>query len=422
MSNQNGTHRPGFAAILNAAAAADHGDEAQAWLEESVTVLETALRSYQMVVQTLDFRLTPNAALVRLKGNDGITVERVEKRIPTLLTSWGLEIIAVRAGRGHIMVMIAREVRSVVPTARLWLARDLPATCTDGGATPRYNTSFVIGEREDTGALLYANLAHPFGGQPVSGPHILIAGESGSGKGVLTSNLMLEICATNDPAMAQLVVIDPKSGVDYAWIEKTPHLRQPIVVDQEESLIVYDELMNEMERRYADLLGPTRSRDLDAYNARPDATERLPRIYVVHDEMADWMGDHEYRNEAGAALARLSAKGRAAGIHLILVTQRPDKNAIPGRIKANIANRIALRVSSKVNSNIILDETGAEALLGQGHMLAIVGGVQGGPVYAQAPYLDPWDAEILADSIADDLGADASAPAATAQPPLPLAA
>lgn len=395
---ETGEHRNGFASILRDSVANDDQGNDEEWLGHTVDQLQKALRAYGMQADVLDFRLTPNAALVRFKGNDNITVDRIERRMETLFTTWGIEVIAVRAGRGFITVMASRESRAVVPTGRLWLKRELPETA------PRYNTSFVIGEREDTGGLLYANLAHPFGGQPVSGPHIMIAGESGSGKGVLTANIMLEICATNDPSMAQVVIIDPKGGVDYAWIEKTRHLHRPIVTDQDESVDVYGEIVAEMERRYNELMGPTRSRDIDAYNGRVEESERLPRIYVFHDEMADWMGDHEYRNKVKYELTRLSAKGRAAGIHLILITQRPDKHAIPGQIKANIANKIALRVANKVNSNIIIDSAGAELLMGQGHMMAIVGGIAGGPVYAQSPFLDPWDAELLAESIGDDLG------------------
>lgn len=414
-----GGFHPSVASLLS-----DYRDEgemnhADDWLADTASMLTEALRSYGMKAEVMGKRLTPNAALIHFKGNDHISVDRIEKKRDYLFTTWGLEILAVRPGRGRISVMVKREARHVTQTGRLWHKR----TFID--SAPYYNTSFVIGEREDTGEILYLNLAHAHGGQPVSGPHTLIAGESGGGKGVLAANLIMDICATNAPSMARIHLIDPKGGVDYDWLGQLPHLEGPIVTDMGVSEERYGEILEEMELRYA-MFGPARARDLDAWNDKvlrgeiaTDASgkpaEVLPRIYVVHDELADWMIDDDYRKDTGTMLARLSAKGRAAGIHLILITQRPDKKAIPGMIKANIANKICLRVSNKVNSNLIIDEAGAEELMGAGHMLAIIGGVPGGAQFAQSSYLDPWDAQLLADAIKADCGVAAA-------PPLSLAA
>lgn len=407
----------------------DGGEMAHAgdWLKETSETLRDALRSYSMKADIKATRLTPNAALVLFKGNDNISVDRIEKKRSYLYTTWGLDVSAVRPGKGYIAVMVKRDSRHVTETGLLWQRRKLPETA------PYYNTSFVIGEREDTGEILYVNLSQPFGDQPVSGPHTLIAGESGGGKGVLAANLIMDICATNSPEMAEIHLIDPKAGVDYQWLETMPHLKGDIVTEMEASSQRYVDLMAEMERRYA-LLGAARARDLDAYNARVASGEIttqkvrtkvetsgpveefeesetpatvMPRIYVVHDELADYMIDDGYRKDTGDLIARLAAKGRACGIHLFLVTQRPDKNTIPGKIKANIANRICLRVSSKVNSNLVLDESGGEELMGAGHMLAIIGGVPGGPQFAQSSYMDPWDAQLMAEAIAEDCPAAA---------------
>ena len=400
----------------------DNGEMANAdqWLLETANRLTEALRSYHMKAEVKSTRLTPNAALILYKGNDNISVDRIEKKRSYLYTTWGIDIAAVRPGKGYIAVMVKRDVRHVTETGLLWQRRELAENA------PYYNTSFVVGEREDSGELLYINLTQPFGGQPVSGPHTLIAGESGGGKGVLAANLIMDICATNSPEMAQIHLIDPKAGVDYQWLEHMPHMAGSIVTDMSASSQRYVELVEEMERRY-DLLGGARARDLDSYNDRVRSGEIttetikvldqskgpigeyrneekpatvMPRLYVVHDELADFMIDDDYRKDTGDLIARLAAKGRACGIHLILVTQRPDKKTIPGKIKANIANKICLRVSSKVNSNLILDEAGGEELMGAGHMLAIIGGVPGGPQFAQSSYMDPWDAELMAKEIA----------------------
>jgi len=404
----------------------DGGEMAHAeeWLQETADTLKDALRSYGMKADIKSTRLTPNAALVLFKGNDNISVDRIERKRSYLYTTWGLDILAVRPSKGYIAVMVKRDSRHVTETGLLWQRRQIAETA------PYYNTSFVVGEREDTGEILYLNLSKPFGGQPVSGPHTLIAGESGGGKGVLAANLIMDICATNSPEMARIHLIDPKAGVDYQWLESMPHLAGEIVTEMDGSSQRYVDLVAEMERRYA-MLGGARARDLDTYNERVRTgeietvqvrvkvpgngavnevafedrqAEILPRIYIVHDELADYMIDDDYRKDTGSLIARIAAKGRACGMHLILVTQRPDKHTIPGKIKANIANKICLRVSSKVNSNLVIDEAGAEELMGAGHMLAIIGGVPGGALFAQSSYMDPWDAQLLADSVADDCG------------------
>ena len=392
----SGKFRPGIAEMIEHQPAHEHAAATNQWLEDTVSTLAAGLTSYGMKAECIGARLTPNAALIRFRGNDQMTVDRVERRISTLYTSWGVEIISVRPGRGQIVFMVAREDRVILPTLDIWSRRQLPESA------PIENTSFVIGEREDNGELLYLNVAKPFGGQPVSGPHTLIAGETGGGKGVLTSNIMLDICSTNSPEYARMVVIDPKAGVDYSWIEQTPHLEGGIVTEMGASLTTYGRLVDEMNRRYEEVLAPRRVQNIDVYNQTRGNDPVMPRIYVFHDELADWMTDDEYRKNATEYLTRLSVKGRAAGIHLFLVTQRPDKKAMPGAIKANISNKICLRVSNKVNSNIIIDESGAEALLGQGHMLALIGGLAGGPVFAQAPFLDPGEATVMAMAVGNE--------------------
>ncbi|MBX9876485.1 MAG: hypothetical protein K2X84_16615 [Beijerinckiaceae bacterium] len=418
MTTETGEYNPSVQRLLDDYA--DDGDmpNADRWLAETADTLRDALRSYGMKADILATRLTPNAALVHFKGNDNISVDRIEKKRSYLYTTWGLDISAIRPGKGRVSVMVKRDARHVNQTGLLWKRRQLPATA------PHYNTSFLLGEREDNGEPIYLNLTAPNGGQPVSGPHTLIAGESGGGKGVLAANLIMDICATNSPTMARVHLIDPKAGVDYDWLARLPHLEGGIVTDPTESHGRYGDLIAEMERRYG-MLAEARARDLDAYNRRVESGEVagdiLPRVYVVHDELADWMIDDDYRKEVGEKIARIAAKGRAAGMHLILITQRPDKKSIPGLIKANMANKIALRVSNKVNSNLVIDESGAEELMGAGHMLAIIGGVPGGPQFVQSSYMDPWDAQLIADAIIADT-ATAAAPKQEGQKVVAIAA
>lgn len=373
--------------------------EAAEWLQDTRTRLRQALRGYGLDAEVVGDRLTPNAALVRFKGTDKMTVAEVEKRRGVLLTSHGLDVIGVRPEKGEVVVMVARENRAILDLCESWRRRAFPAT------SPGHNTSFVVGERENDGRLLYLNLGAPFGGQPMHGPHTLIAGETGGGKGVLTRNLILDICATNAPDNARIRMIDPKGGGDYPWLDALPHIDGGLVSTQAEAMEMLRGLVATMEERYARItpLAP----NIDRYNARVPPAQRLPRIYLFHDELGDWMADKdhaEYRAAVESYVVRLASKARAAGIHLFLITQRPDKDALPGQVKANMNNKICLRVSSQTNSRIVLDEGGAEALLGNGHFAAKLANEkpsnQSSLVFGQAPFMDDDEARGLAHAIA----------------------
>jgi DNA segregation ATPase FtsK/SpoIIIE, S-DNA-T family len=195
--------------------------------------------------------------------------------------------------------------------------------------------------------------------------------------------------------------------IGYPWIERLPHLDGGLVTSQEAAMETFKDLVAEIEDRYARITGKA-TPNIDRYNAKVPADQRLPRIYLFHDEMGDWMADKdnkEYREAVESYVARLGMKARAAGIHLFLITQRPDAAALPGPLKANMNNKICLRVSSQTNSRIVLDENGAERLLGSGHLVAKLANErpsnQSSLIYAQAPFLDDDDAFDLAGAIAE---------------------
>jgi S-DNA-T family DNA segregation ATPase FtsK/SpoIIIE len=391
---------PSVERFVDGRAASQSDAAGEAWLAETEKRLRVALRGYSLDADIVESRLTPNAALVRFKGTDRMTVSEVERKREVLLTSHRLDVIGVRPEKGEVAVMVARETRAVLDLCSLWQRRQLLDT------VPTENTSFLLGEREIDGSLLYLNLGGPFAGQPQHGPHTLIAGETGGGKGVLTRNLILDICATNSPDNARIRMIDPKSGGDYPWIERLPHLDGGLVSSQEEAQETLRNLVDEMERRYAIITKVTSN--IDRYNAKVSPAQRLPRIYLFHDELGDWMADkdHEdYREAVESYIVRLASKARAAGIHLFLITQRPDKDALPGQVKANMNNKVCLRVSSQTNSRIVLDENGAETLLGNGHFAAKLANErpsnQTSLILAQAPFLDDDAAFDLADAIRD---------------------
>ena len=340
-----------------------------AWLAETWRRLKRAMTGYGMTAECVERRLTPNGALIRLKGSNSLTIPMIEKKREEFLTSHAIEIVSIRPAPGEILVMVKREDRRILPLGATMLARELPATA------PLANDHLLLGAKEDDGELMYLNLDGEFGGFAEHGPHTLIAGTTGSGKGVLVQLLLLDLLATNSPEAARIRLIDPKHAADYAWIRGAPHLDGDVVTDQDGAIATLKDTVAVMEERYQRIVDAGCAK-ISEYNAICAPHERLPRLFVFHDELADWIEDKdnpEYRAAIESYVVRLVSKARAAGIHLVLITQRPDREALPPKIKANMNNKLCLRVESRVNSQIVLDEPGAELLLGKGHLAAKLG-------------------------------------------------
>lgn len=365
--------------------------ESQKWLKNTVSQLQKALRGYDMTAEFVDARLTPNAGLVRLKGSDDLTVPKVEKRRQELLTSHAIDVINVLAAPMEVIIMVKRPHRTILGLKDLWNQRELPETA------PFSNTSLLLGACEADGRILYLNVGNEFGGFQPHGPHTLIAGETGSGKGVLVQSLLLDICATNSPENARIRMIDPKAGIDFPWLRNMPHLDGDLITDRDQAVIALEELVAEMERRNR-LLAEAGVTKLDQFNKKVTMEERLPRIWLFHDELADWMMMSDYRDAVELNANRLGVKARAAGINLVLITQRPDKDALPMQLRANLTNRLVLKVADKRNSILVLDEPGAEHLLGRGHLAAKLSG-EGKVILAQVPFIHEDEIFDLADKI-----------------------
>ena len=200
-------------------------------------------------------------------------------------------------------------------------------------------------------------------------PHLLIAGSTGSGKSVCVNSIILSILYKRSPQEVKMILVDPKI-VELKLYNDIPHLLTPVITEPNKALQSLQYCLCEMERRYA-LLDGLGVRDIINYNKRVEerhiATEKLPYIVVIIDEFADLMATTG--KELESTIARLCAMSRAVGIHLVLATQRPSIDVITGLIKANIPTRIAFMVASKMDSRIIIDQVGAEKLLGRGDML-----------------------------------------------------
>jgi DNA segregation ATPase FtsK/SpoIIIE, S-DNA-T family len=354
-------------------------NESEEWLREVERKLKTALLSYNLQAKVLGNRLTPNSAIIRLKGSDNLRVEDIERKRSELLTTHALEILNIIAQPGEIGVFIARPERQIIHLKDLWKQRKVKQIL------PGMNMNFLVGVKEVDGDLLYLNLGGPFEGLQQHAPHTLIAGATGSGKSILIQNLILDICATNTEDMAHVYLIDPKFGVDYQNLEDLPHLKQGIIIDQDIAASTLESLVSEMESRYLKFRD-NRVPNIKEYNKKSPNGEKLPLIFLIHDEFADWMLIDEYKSTVSATVQRLGVKARAAGIHLIFAAQRPDKDALPIQLRDNLGNRLILKVESAGTSEIALGEKGAERLLNNGHLLARLSG-ESDLIFGQVPYL-----------------------------------
>jgi S-DNA-T family DNA segregation ATPase FtsK/SpoIIIE len=225
---------------------------------------------------------------------------------------------------------------------------------------------------QSTGNLLAMPIGSDVSGQPIVGdlsrmPHVLIAGATGSGKSVCVNALLAGFMLRNTPDQLRMVLIDPKR-VEMSMYKDLPHLLVPVVTESDHAVAALRWAVTEMENRYK-LFASHSVRNIAGFNARaPEiGLEAVPYIIIVIDELADLM--MVAGNEVEELICRVAQLARAVGIHLIVATQRPSADIITGLIKANIPSRIAFAVSSGIDSRVVLDETGAEKLLGRGDML-----------------------------------------------------
>jgi S-DNA-T family DNA segregation ATPase FtsK/SpoIIIE len=355
------------------------------WLKQTAFSARSALQQLQLQDKLIDSALTPNSALLKFAGNANLTVEQVLKKRSELLTTYGLNVISVRPEPGAVLIAVERPKRQTIDIRSLWAGWS-PASNGWG------NQELMIAVQENSGAPLFLSPGKDHA------PHTLIAGSTGSGKSVLMQNIVMGIAATNTPEQAKIVLIDPKQGVDYFAFDRLVHMDGGVIDDQISATQRLEELVVEMDQRYI-LFKETRVSNLAAYNAKVSVSNRLPVIWLIHDEFAEWMLTEDYREAVSAIVQRLGVKARAAGIYLIFAAQRPDANVMPMQLRSNLGNRLILRVDSEGTSEIALGDKGAERLLGKGHLLAKLEGERG-LIYAQVPFVDTAFIETLVERIA----------------------
>jgi S-DNA-T family DNA segregation ATPase FtsK/SpoIIIE len=390
-------------------------------LDRTVQKVGSALLSYGLQAKVLGQRLTPNAALVHLmsfdsqpgsentfftevyavqlpdlkvktyQGSDRLRANDVEHRREELLTTHGLPIANVLAEPGQVVVAVTRPQRQVVHLVDVWRNRTVDG---DGG---RSNRRLVLGVRESNGDTLFLQPGESHA------PHTLIAGTTGSGKSILLQNLLLDIAATNDCSAAKIVLIDPKQGADYLELQGLPHIVGGITVTQDAAQQALEGAVAEMERRYV-LFRRAGVANLGRYNAKVQTSERLPVLWVVHDEFAVWMLTDDYKDMVSSIVQRLGVMARAAGIFLIFAAQRPEDRVMPLQLRDNLGNRLVLRVESPGTSRIALGEEGAERLLGLGHLAARLPD-EDRTILAQVPILRTEEIAEVVQSIREDSSA-----------------
>lgn len=290
----------------------------------------------------------PRVTRYELRLGSGVKVGKVsnlQQDIAYALAATEVRILAPIPGKSAVGVE--------VPNTR-------PAKVTLGDIFEEYpeaeDWALPVGLGKDiSGRAVFMNLAEM--------PHLLVAGTTGSGKSVMINSLLTSLLLTTDPRQVKMVLIDPKR-VEMAPFARIPHLITPVVTDVKKAANALTWAVTEMERRY-EVLEKMGVRSLDGYNARAETP--MPYVVVVIDELADLMMTAASKVED--AVIRIAQKARAVGIHLVVATQRPSVDVITGMIKANVPSRIAFAVSSQVDSRVILDTPGAEALLGMGDML-----------------------------------------------------
>ena len=227
-------------------------------------------------------------------------------------------------------------------------------------------------------------------------PHLLIAGTTGSGKSVGINAMILSLLYKNSPDQLRLLMIDPKM-LEFSIYNDIPHLLTPVITKPKQAIVALNNMVHEMERRY-ELMSETRTKNIENYNEKVKKIggEHFPYIVVIIDELADLMMTSG--KDVEHSIARLAQMARASGIHLIVATQRPSVDVVTGLIKANLPSRISYRVGQKVDSKIILDQMGAESLLGKGDMLFTPPGATG-LVRLHAPWSTEEEIEKIVDFI-----------------------
>ncbi len=357
--------------------------------KEASLNLQSTLREFNIEAEVTAIRKGPVVTMFEILPAPGVNLNKIrslQDNIALRLAAKSVRIVAPIPGKRAVGIEIPNKKRAIV-SFRECIEEDRPEW-------KKMQIPAVLG-KDIEGVTQIMDLAKT--------PHLLIAGATGAGKSVCVNSMILSILYKRSPNEVKMILIDPKI-VELSLYNGIGHLLTPVITEPKAAMQALNYCICEMERRYAVLKGMG-CREIIGYNQKIKeqhiATEKLPYIIIVIDEFADLMATAGKQMEA--AIARLAAKSRAVGIHLVLATQRPSVDVITGLIKANIPSRIAFMVASRTDSNIIIDKTGAEKLLGKGDML-YSSATDPFPIRIQGTFVSDQEVENVVDAVKDCWG------------------
>ena len=326
------------------------------------------IRTYSgPVVTTFEFKPAPNVAVRKILNlQDDLAMALRAQTIRIQAPIPGKDVVGIEIPNSDIETIYLREVLE--------------------------SEIFSTAKSELTIALGKDIVGAPFVTDLKKLPHLLIAGTTGSGKSVGINAMLLSLLYRNSPQTLRLIMIDPKM-LEFSMYEGIPHLLTPVITEAKKAVNVLENLVSEMERRYK-LMAASKTKNIESYNAKmkEQGEASLPFIVVIIDELDDLMMTSG--KDVEFSIARLAQMARASGIHLIVATQRPSVDVVTGLIKANLPSRISYRVGQKIDSKVILDQLGAESLLGRGDMLFTPPGSPG-LVRLHAPFASEAEIETI---------------------------
>ena len=352
-------------------------------IKVNANALMDTLKSFGVRIQEITYSRGPTITRYELKPDVGVRIRSIANLVDDIalsLATTGVRIEAPIPNKAAVGIEVPNKTASTVGLRSLIDSREF----------------------EEKKSILTAALGKDVGGNSVyfdigKMPHMLIAGTTGSGKSVCINCIIMSILYKASPRDVKLILIDPKK-VEFQPFRSIPHLYAPIVTDPKKAAGALASAVAEMERRF-ELIESVGAKNISGYNeltANDPSKEYLPYIVIIIDELADLM--MTAADDVETAICRIAQKARAAGIHLIVGTQRPSVDVVTGLIKANIPSRIAFTVASQVDSKTILDTAGADKLIGRGDMLfAPIGSTK--PMRVQGAFIDDREVERIVDFI-----------------------
>lgn len=380
----------------------DRGKPETGDIKANANIIKRTLQNFGITVEMDEISIGPSVTRYALKPAEGVKLSRIvalNNDLALALAAHPIRIEAPIPGKSLVGIEVPNTAKTTVGLATLLSSSDYQNS----------DKPLLMSLGKDiAGKAHFSNLA--------KAPHMLIAGATGSGKSVTIHASITSLLYRNSPENLKFIMIDPKR-VELTMYNKIPHLLTPVITEPKKAILALKWAAKEMSRRY-DLLEQKTSRDIDSYHknvlgpalekfkqdGKPEDAlstlpETMPYIVIIIDELADIM--QTYPRELESAIVRLAQMSRAVGIHLIISTQRPSVNVITGLIKANIPSRVALQVASQIDSRTILDQQGAEKLLGAGDMLYL-GGEMSKPVRLQSAYITETEVKEVVKYLANE--------------------